>query len=307
MNRNALNLGLVVVAAGLGAAVFFSRKKPENLPPLTPYTKATLNSVVIDHPGAPEIKLEKKSGVWKLLTPVLADTDSFEMNAFPDLATLKVKSSYTPAQVNLKDLGLDPPAYSVTLNGQKIEFGGVAPINYHRYVLTNGKVDLIPDPPAEALDSNYSDLVSKLLIPPGEKIESIALPGQTIARSADDKSWVLTPDRPEIGSDARQKLVDAWAGAAAMWNAAEPKEGSKGDVITVSFKNHTPVRFVVVSRRPELVIARPDLGVRYTLSEQMVDTMLQLQAPVPAAAVKTGANDETLGKSAAPAAPALKE
>jgi len=37
------------------------------------------------------------------------------------------------------------------------------------------------------------------------------------------------------------------------------------------------LKFVVTQRDPQLVIARPDLGLSYTLSKQLVDEMLKLQ------------------------------
>ncbi|MGH8462022.1 MAG: DUF4340 domain-containing protein [Stenotrophobium sp.] len=291
MNRTTLNLALVVVVAGLGAAVFFSQKKPVKLPPLTPFTAKTLDSVVLSHPGSPDIKLQKIHGAWQITAPVQTATDPFEMNAFTDLASEQVKTTFDPKQVDLKDLGLDPPAYSVTLNGQKIDFGGVEPINYGRYVLTGGKARVIADPPGTALDADYSDLVSRALLPDGAQITAITLPGQTITRSADDKSWTLTPAHPELKDADIQKFADAWSHAKSMWNAANPKandsNSGKDESVEITLKGQAPIRFDVISRTPELIIARPDLGVRYTLSKQLVDALLQLPKPEPAPAAVT--------------------
>lgn len=284
MNRMTLNLVLFAVVAGLGIAVIFSQKKTPKPVPVTPFTASALNSVVIEHPGSPTIKLQKTKSVWQLTAPVQAAVDSFEMNAFSNLAVEPVKTTFDSKQVNLKDLGLDPPSYSVTLNGQKIEFGGVEPINYHRYIRTNGKIQMIVDPPGTALDADYSDLVSRSLIPDDAQIASITLPKQTIARSADDNSWTLTPAQPELKDADVQKLVDAWTSAKSMWNAAESKDESKKDdkdeTVSVMLKGaQAPIKFIVISQKPQLVIARPDLGVRYTLSEQLATSLLALPKP----------------------------
>jgi hypothetical protein len=279
MQRKTLNLGLAAAALALGVAVYLGQKKEVKRPPLTPIAAADLHSVVIEHPGAATIKLEKTGGHWKLTEPVKADADPFETNAFSSLATLEVKSSLEPAQVSLKELGLAPPAYSITLNDQKLLFGGIDPIQSRRYILVGNKVGLVEDPPSTALDADYSDLLSKSLLPAGAEIQSITLPGLSIAKSADGKAWALTPDESNIGSDARQKLIDAWKNAHAMWNAALPKDGVKGDEVTVTLKDGTALKFIVTQRDPQFVIARPDLDVSYTLSKQLVDEMLKLNEP----------------------------
>lgn len=278
MQRQTLNIGLAVAVLGLGAAVFLAQKKDEMNPPLTPITATTLDHVALEHPGSPTVKLERRDGQWKITEPVQVDADPFEVNAFIDLAKLEVKKSLELSAVSLKELGLDPPAYDVVLNGQKLAFGAQEPIQARRYILANGKVALVDDPPAEALDADYSDLVSRALLPKGAEIKSIAMPGLTIAKSTDEKSWTLTPDDPDASSDSRQKLMDAWRNAKAMWNAALPKEGVKGDDVTVTLKDGTALKFLVTEREPQFVIARPDIAVSYTLSKQLVDEMLKLKA-----------------------------
>ncbi|PTU31433.1 DUF4340 domain-containing protein [Stenotrophobium rhamnosiphilum] len=277
MERLKLNIGLVVAALGLGAAVYFSQKKDEQGPPLLPIAADALTRVSLEHPGSPTVKLERKDGHWKITEPVLADADPFEVNAFIDLAKQEVKKSLELNSVSLKDLALDVPAYTVVLNDQKIQFGGLEPILSRRYLLVGGKVALVDDPPAEALDADYSDLVSRALLPTGSEIQSIEFTDHKIVKSADGKTWALTPEDENVGSDARQKLTDSWKNARALWNAALPKDSAKGDPVTVTLKSGTAFKFIIIERDPQLVIARPDIGVSYTLSKQLVDEMLKVK------------------------------
>jgi len=236
MQRQTLNIVLVAAVLGLGASVFFAQKKEDQGPPLTPIAAAALDHVTLEHPGATKVKLERKDGHWKITEPVKVDADPFEVNAFIELAKQEVKKSLELNAVSLKDLGLEPPAYTVTLNDQTLAFGGQEPIQSRRYILTAGKVALVDDPPAEALDADYSDLASRALLPTGAEIQAITMPGLSITKSADGKSWALTPDNSNVSSDARQKLIDTWKNARAMWNAASPKEGVKGDDVSVILK-----------------------------------------------------------------------
>jgi hypothetical protein len=144
----------------------------------------------------------------------------------------------------------------------------------------------VDDPPSAALDIDYSDLVSKKLLPAGADIAKISLPGLTLEKSADGKSWTLSPDNPAISTEQKQKLADGWNNASAMWNAAEPAEGSKGDAATITLKDGSRLNFIVAERDPQLVLARPDIKVRYTLSKALADTLLKLAPATPAATPK---------------------
>lgn len=283
MKRGHLNLGLLAVALGLGTAVWVSQKKEEKGPPLTALAPAAVTTIVLEHPGAPALRLEKHDGSWKLVAPVQADTDSFEVNSLIGLADTQVQQTLE-GEPDLAQLGLAPPAYVVTLNDQRIEFGGSEPLKFRRYVRHGGKVLLVADPPSAPLDKDYSDLVSKSLLPADARITRIALPGLTVEKNAAG-AWT-SPEQPQASPEQLQKLVDAWRNAKAMWNGAEtaePAPAPAGEPATVTLADGRQLGFVVVEREPQFVLARPELRVRYTLAKSELETMLQLPAAEPQA------------------------
>src|SRR5579885_2439965 len=173
MKRHRLNLILVVVALGLVAGVALMQKRDEakaKREPLTTLKTGEVNKITLKHPNTPDIVLEKKDGQWALTAPVAVAADSVEVSNITALAAAETHASIDPAQVRRADLGLDPPAYTVTLNDQTLGFGGVEPLKYHRYVQHmepggGGKIELIDDIGGQALDADYSDLVAKTLLP----------------------------------------------------------------------------------------------------------------------------------------------
>lgn len=277
MKRSQLNLILLAVAASLGAAVFFSQQKEEKGPPLTGLSADAINMVRIEHPGAPALVLEKSGNQWNLLEPVKAAVDAIEINGVLSLAALETKSTLNAAEVKPADLGLDPPQYTVTLNDQKLELGNTEPLNFQRYIRSGAKIVLTEDPPSTALDADYSDLVSKQLLPEGAEILQIRLPGLSLGRAADGKGWTLAPENENkaASADQKQKLVDAWKNARAMWNAAELDAAPQGEEILLTLKDQT-LKFLLAERDPQLVLVRPDLKVRYTLSKALADELLKL-------------------------------
>lgn len=276
MKRTHLNLGLMVAAAGLGAAVFFSREREEKGPPLTPLAADAVTHIAIEHPGAPGIRLEKRDGHWTFAAPVQAAVDEFEINALLGLATAEVKDPVTGARA--ADLGLDPAKYTVTLNDVQVAFGDVEPIQFRRYVKVGDAVSLIEDPPSAALDQDYSDLVAKGLFPSGSEIARIELPKLTLAKA--DGKWALQPADPAAGADQMQRLADAWKNARAMWNESAPK-APKGDRARVTLADGSVREFVVAATEPQFKLHRADLGVNFVLSKALADEMLKLPAPAP--------------------------
>jgi hypothetical protein len=289
VKQQRLNLILIAVVLVLGGAVYFGQKKeaPKS-PPLTALKMEAITHLVLSHPKAADIVLDRKDGHWVLSAPVQAPADPFELNSLLSVATAGSKSSIDPRDVKLADLGLDPPGFSLSLNEVKVDFGGVEPLNYRRYVMTGGKIGQIDDPPASALDADYSDLVAKTLLPEGARIAAVAVPGLKVSRSADGKAWVAEPADPRAGTDELQKFIDAWAGARALWNGAMPADAPKPEAnpqtAVVTLDNGQSYSFAIAAREPQLTLDRADLKVRYSLAKSDVDKLLKLPEPPPAPA-----------------------
>jgi hypothetical protein len=120
------------------------------------------------------------------------------------------------------------------------------------------------------------------LLPDGAEIEKIELPGVSIAKGADGKSWAATPATAAASPGELQQLVDAWKSERAMW--CQLDEGTldpTAESVTVTLKDRK-LNFRVVSREPQLVLAAPDFKLRYTLSKADADKLLKLPTAKPA-------------------------
>jgi hypothetical protein len=273
MTRSHLNIVLALAAIGLGALLWFSREKPETFPPLTALKADEVTAIELAHPDAPVIRLEKSDGAWRLTAPVQAPADDFEVSSLVNLATLDVRRSLPLAEADLKQLQLDPPKYTITLNGHELGFGDTEPIEYRRYVRSGEQVALVLDPPSAALDSDYSDLVAKQLLPTGAQIQRIELPQLTVVRK--HGVWIAE-QRPEAGSDELQGLVDAWRNLRAMWNAARPADADDAGEPVRIVLGEGELNLRIVQREPQLQIDNPAYGVRYTVSRAELDRLLTL-------------------------------
>lgn len=279
MKRKHLNLLLVILAIALVPAIYFSREKPKPPPkPLTDLSVTAITRVLIHHDGAADIELEKKNGEWWLNKPVHARADTLEINGVLDLARRDSGKRYAVTEVKLADLGLDKPKWYVELNNLRIEFGDLDPMEGNRYLRIGDNIDLVGDPPSATLDANYSDLVSKRLLPPDAKINRIQFRHFTVQRNAQTGGWQVEPKSADRGADAAQKLVNTWSSAQAMWNAMTDKATKPTDTVTVRTDTED-LQFTVLDNKDHLVLGRPDLGVSFTLPKNIAQDLLELHAP----------------------------
>lgn len=263
MKRQQLNLALSAVAVALGVAVYFSQEKEEKGPPLTALGANGVQRISIEHPGNAVIRLEKSDKGWHLTAPVKAATDDFEVNALLSLADLETKTTLNRSELNLRDLGLDPANYTITLNDTALKFGNIEPLKYQRYIQSGENVYLVDDPPSAALDKDYADLVSKRLLPADAEIVKIEAPKLSVTKDTKDAAGLLA----------------SWKNAKSMWNerVSDPLR-HKGEAVTVTLKDRV-LKFVIVEREPQLKLYSPEHGVHYVLSKALETELLKLPEP----------------------------
>ena len=193
-------------------------------------------------------------------------------------------------------LQLDPPQYRITLNDTALQFGGIEPLKYRRYIKTGDTVYLVDDQPSAALDKDYADLVAKSVIPEGSEIVGIDAPKLRIKPDNKDAAPVFAAwknaksmwnelatatdgGRDKTGIPAESRHLDVLSGgSAARGRMPEPPTDAKnlkGDAVTVTLKDRV-LKFVIAERDPQFKLYSPDLGIRYVLSKAVEDEMLKL-------------------------------
>jgi len=296
MNRSLFNLILLVLVAGLGALLYFTREKPKTETPLTTLAADAVDTIEIDPAGGkPPLKLERVKGSWQLTAPIKAYADDFAVTTLSGLASQTTTESYQAADVDLKEMGFTDTSAKVKLNDQTLIFGGQDPLQGQRYVRIGERITLIPDLSPGLLDDNVADLVSKHLLAPDEDPTRIQLPGLTLVRGADD-NW-SSPEHADATSEQLEAVVDAWRDAQAMWNQAsgtDQPDSSQNVVITTAAGK--TIQLTVVSKQPQLQISRADVpGVVYVLPAKQTDSLFQLPAPAkPAADAQSGSAKQPL-------------
>lgn len=273
MKRAQLNLVMAGLVVALAAGLYLSRETSPEKPPLLPLAAEAITTLEIRHPDAEAIVLRRDGASWQLTAPVQAPADPLEVASLTRLASLPVQRD-VDAAVAREDVGLSPPAFEIQLNEHRLAFGGTEPLSAQRYLGLGERVVLVDNPPGSALDADYSDLVSKRLVPPGAVINRLELPGLSLSR--EEGQW-RAAEAPEAGADQLIALVEGWREAQAMWNAsALDIDPAANDTVRIGFEDGREITWIIARREPQFELVRPDLKVQHTLSRALVDSLLGL-------------------------------
>ncbi len=273
--RGWLNLGLLALLAGLVALAVYQPgiEAPPVEPTLTALAPAAIHRIHIERRDQPAFTLEKQADVWRI-APQGWMADGARLKVLLDLAQEK-SVQRLPADP-LARYGLEKPALVVTFNDTRIVFGDTDPIQNRRYVMVGDRVHLIADLHYAGFNSSAASFAEPRLLPEGARVRKLGLPGLTL--SADDKgNYSIEPPRDGLPADAPQQLVDEWRNARALWVEADTDATAQGSV-RITHDGAAEIEYRIISREPDLVLARPDIKLRYHFTAEQAQRLLELPA-----------------------------
>jgi Domain of unknown function (DUF4340) len=281
-SRVILNFVLLAVVVGLILVVYFQPgvEKAPKPPSLLSLTPEEVNHIALMPATRDAIKFEKQGSEWHIVAPVAARANAVRINTLLQLTHAAVRKSYDVARADLEKFKLDKPLGVIQFNDVKIAFGDVESLNHYRYVMVGDKVYLITDNYFYNLQSGIANYIDTRLLPPDSHIVSIEFPDMVV-KGGDKGAWSVTPEHPEASADAVQTLVDAWREAQAL--RVSPYQGDKaqGSVKITFAKQEQPLTFEILSRDPELILGRADIGMRYHISDEQAESLMQLAKKEP--------------------------
>ncbi len=277
--RTLLNLALLILALLLVAVVWLRPGlEPEGLPAaITTLKPGQVSSINITRLQGAPLGFRKRDGEWFIDDDPPIPADAFQLRTI--LALLQAVSirSYPAGALDLIGLGLDPPQTSVMFNGTRVAIGNIEPIDKLRYIKTDTTIHLVEDRYQHLLNAGFNNFVRRHLLPEDASIIALQLPGLTLQQS-DGVNWQLVPDDPDTSADAINTLLNNWLRASALYvRRLEPGEFDNTISLTLKGENE-PIVFTLISREPDLVLARPEWGIQYHLTADVGQGLLALPA-----------------------------
>lgn len=272
-----LNAALAAAVIALGAFVYF---KPRSDAPasfrLSALRADEVKQIRVERKGDPPLVLERKGDSWQITAPLSTQADSLQVERL--LAILDARSAHRLAATDLARFELEHPYVRVVIDGERFGFGAVNAVTREQYVLAGGAVYAVELRYGAMVPATVGQMIKKQLFTMNEAPVRFEFREFTVALK--DGKWHVSPPTGELSQDDINRWVDAWRHAAAL--RAELSAGDKPvDAIKLEFRNGTALRLDILRREPELVLARPDEGVRYHFAAETARRLLAPPASTP--------------------------
>lgn len=276
--RNLLNLSLLIFIIVLVMLVAYEpgKDKAKTPPTLTNLKAENINHITLQVNNN-VIELNKTTTGWMMHKPYQHPANSFRIDSILKLLSTVSLSKNNLTNLNPKKFGLDKPVASITFNkNTTITFGHNKSLKHHRYVQLGSDLHMTTDTFYYQLAAKTESFIDHKLLPQNSKITKLSLPNKTFSQK--DGKWTITPQPEKFSADSVNQLISEWQLSQAYdieITQANPK--TKAD-ISLQLANKNTVHFKIESNKDNFVLLNIDSGLRYILSKDRKDKLLELSA-----------------------------
>ena len=265
-----LNALLAAVVIALGAFFYFRPAQDAAVEyPLSALKPREATSLRIERAGAAPIVLDKKQDTWFISAPFAARADASRVQQL--LAIVEARAAHRLPAGDRGRFGLEQPEARIIVDGHPFSFGVVSEITREQYVMSGDAVYAVHARYGAALPVNADQMASRQLFGADESPVRIAL--NDFAVEQRDGTWTLAPHSGDLSQDDLLRWVDEWRLASAL--RVEPRSAARArDEIKIQLKNGGGFTLGVLSREPELVLARSDEKLQYRFRAELAKRLL---------------------------------
>ena len=220
------------------------------------------------------ITMKKTGTQWSIESPISWPANNINVERILGITNTEFDSSLSAEEIDLSTLGLEFPNAILTLNDTRFLFGATNNIGERRYLLTESTVYLLADIHLHFFRQGLPGLVDRRLLPRSVTLQSLNL-GKFILNKTSDGDWQANDDT--ITPDQLSEVINNWQ----TLEASNIKVYQKSDIprqkIRAELMNGNELEFFLMSISPEIVIARPDLGLQFHFSESQFYGLLAVR------------------------------
>lgn len=218
------------------------------------------------------IRLERNGTQWHTVKPILWPANNIIVERIISILRARSEARLTLGDLDLVALGLMPPQTTLTLNQTRIDFGTTNNIGQRRYLRLDDKVYLVPDLYLAYLEQGLAGLVEPHLLPRALSLQSLQIGALEIRKNAAG-AWQA---EHQAGKDVGA-LIDNWQTLPAKRIKPYQVSTLPLQVIAAQLDDGSQIEFYLIATQPDLVLARPDLGLQYHFSEGQGSGLLKVQ------------------------------
>lgn len=265
-----LNAALAVIVVALGAFFYFRPAQDAAVEyPLSALKLHEARSLRIERAGAAPILLDRKQDAWFISAPFTARADASRVQQL--LAIVEARAVHRLPAGDRGRFGLEQPEARIIVDGQPFSFGMVSDITREQYVMAGDAVYAVHPRYGAALPVSAVQMASHQLFGADESPVRIALKDFAVEQRGG--KWTLAPGFGDLSQDELLRWVDEWRLASAL--RVEPRSAARArDEIRIQLKNGGGFTLGVLSREPELVLARSDEKLQYRFRAELAKRLL---------------------------------
>jgi hypothetical protein len=245
-----------------------------------------VQKLLIEASGQPPIRLQNHRGQWQMLSPFKMPANNGRIQQLLQITQAKSQAQYPISDVDAKQVKLDAPMLSLTIDNVVMRFGTTTALGSSRYVQVGNTVHLITDRYSYLARVAATDFVSPRLLPEGSQISDLQLPRVHLT----EKDGVWEQQGVRVDGAAMQALLTEWQQARALQVSTINKAETATEAIQLTLDNAQKqvLHFSLLRSDDEIILQRAELGIQYHFPKEMGQRLLSL--PAPAATEKQPAN-----------------
>lgn len=277
--RVGLNLGLLalVIILGLIAVYEPGREKAPLEQTLLSLPQAAITHIRIERRGKESLLLKKNAGQWQLMEPFAAPADDYRIDTLLRLAQTQSLKQIPIGGKDLALFGLDTPEITLTINDQRIRFGGKTALDNRRYLLQGNTIHLVEDAAYYHLIGPASGFARKQLLPDNASIIGLEL-SDALHLQRHEGGWENLGSAIVASPDQVNALVDNWRFAQAISVTPLEIETHNREMLRIVVEGRDePISLIIIQHEPELILARADLKLAYHFTAESAQNLLALK------------------------------
>ena len=262
-------------------------------------------------------------GLWFIEQPFRAKAAGSRIQSLTVLANRSFEHAYTLEEVDLAQLGLEPPQVLVRFNDEEISLGNTDELTKLRYARHGDRVLLLDNAAYELLDSDVYGLCENRLSQYASDITAVQLGRFRLTAGEGDSGWSWQEVEgavPHTGQESQaiedlsadQKRLDDWVNSISYAYALRASDGREQRAA----HEGEPARFIIemaegelvdyelVAGEEETIFHSPDNGVNHHFSTESQNSVLK--PPLRSADAKPEL-DDSLQPEEAPASPVIDD
>jgi hypothetical protein len=266
---------LIVLIAGLAYAGFYfdAKDAAETKPTISELSPDDVHSIDIQY-GDLRLGLKRGTEGWDLESPINWPAHDTNVGRLVSILNFETNALADAADVDLAQLGLQPPHASIRFNDTLLQFGTTNNIGDRRYVMQDTTLFLIPDVHLAFVAGGLSALVDRRLLPRHAEITSLQLPGLEI-RLDENKHW-YSNHAVEFAQARLVQMVANWQDLQATRISHFDLGLKPQQLIEVGLADAQALEFLLMSEDPEIVIAHPNIGLQYHFRSDYYDQLISI-------------------------------